>query len=214
MPWSTGAVMSIRYSVICLSGVHYIHSLPGYQSLRHHDACHAGSLPMPCPGPILARTARPLLTGGLVALPRRRALFSFFPRVSFPLCLWAHQAASCVSLFGSQARLCWSTQLTTRALPHRNTLVSFAARSSEPFLPMSHHLLPQVVRLPRPLLPAGRIFPMYSRQIPLTGGHHVRSVSCPALSALPCPATSCPAGCPVACLLGRLAGRPAGLHHR
>lgn len=47
------------------------------------------------------------------------------------------------------------------------------------------HLLPQVVRLSRPLLPAGRIVPMYSRQIPLTGGRHVRSVSRPAQ---PCPA--------------------------
>lgn len=129
---------------------------------------------------------------------------------SLPLALGSPSCIMCQP-FSSQARLCWSTQLTTRTLPHRNALVSFAVRSSEPFLPMSHHLLPQVVRLPRPLLPAGRIFPMYSRQIPLAGGHHVRSVSCPAL---PCPATSCPAGCPVACLLGRSAGRPAGLHHR
>lgn len=151
---------------------------------------------VPCPGPILARTARPLSNWVWVSgpSPRPRALFFFLCSVSGSSLPVAHQFVIPMGQFFCRCRdllLCTRSTLSPPKLPQHHKYTLLVIQSVSKQRGRARNLscpcptfLPQVVRLSRPLLPAGRIVPMYSRQIPLTGGRHVRSVS---RLAMPCP---------------------------
>lgn len=168
---------------------------------------HAVTVPCPCPGPILARTARPLITGLVVlwhlsSAPGPLFLgFCFSSASGSPVCITIGQSLQAQTT-------CWITHSPPK-LPHHNTVYSSQSVYKEEVLQVELGTFPAHVP---PSSPKWCGCPGPSCR--LDGSCQCIRDKFPSPAAVTsdrCPALPCPALAASCLVLGRLVGRPTSL---